>query len=68
MPSSVPDLDDCSLGGVLRKSVFNFIQTGKYDDLRFCINEQSTSGSQINERLLKKLDQSLQTYRDGPEK
>lgn len=44
VPTSVPDIDDQTLGGILRKTVFCFLQTGKYDDLKYCIGDQSNTG------------------------
>lgn len=51
IPTSIPDLEDASLGGLLRRAIFNFIQTGKYDDIRFIIQDKSLTGAQISERL-----------------
>jgi hypothetical protein len=51
VPTSVPDIDDQSMGGILRKTVFCFLQTGKYDDLKYCISDQSNTGQQITQKL-----------------
>ncbi len=63
IPTSIPDLEDLSLGGLLRRTVYNFIQTGKYDDIRFLIQEKSLTGGQISERLKSQMDTAITTYK-----
>ena len=59
VPSSCPDLDDQSLGSQMRKSLLHFMQTGKYDEIKYLLKDNCVTGTQVTDRLYQKLNQAI---------